>query len=276
MSAAPATGTASGWQARLELGFAPRGPRTALVHRQQRGPLAVQRPFYPEGDACHVYVLHPPGGVVGGDTLHIQVDLAAGAHALLTTPGATKFYASAGETARQVQSLHVADGATLEWLPQENIFFPGALASLQTRVELEGGARFIGWETQCLGRPVVDERFEQGLGDFRLHIQRNGDPLLLDRLTVIADRLQGAATLRGQPVTATLLATPAADGALAAVRALLQDVSEVGCTLMDGLLVVRYLGASTEQARTLFTAVWSALRPSVLGRAPCPPRIWFT
>ncbi len=113
MSTVAAEEVASGWRARLELGFAPRPGRTALVHRRQRGPLAVQRPFYPEDDVCHLYLLHPPGGVVGGDSLHIQADAGAGAHALVTTPGATKFYLSAGASAQQVQILRVAVGASL-------------------------------------------------------------------------------------------------------------------------------------------------------------------
>jgi urease accessory protein len=276
MSVEAATTTTTGWQAQLELGFAPRPGRTALVHRRQRGPLAVQRPFYPEGDACHLYLLHPPGGVVGGDSLHIRADVSAGAQALVTTPGATKFYLSAGDTAEQVQTLCVAQDASLEWLPQENIFFTGALARLKTRIELTDGARFIGWETQCLGRPVIGERFDSGRADFNLHIERDGRPLLLDRIMVTPERLDGAAGLRGCPVNATLVATPAAQTELEAVRALIADQPNTGATLLDDLLVLRYLGDSTEQCRKLFIKVWATIRPAVIGRAPCPPRIWST
>ena len=266
----------SGWQAQLELGFAPRPGRTALIHRKQRGPLAVQRPFYPEGETCHLYLLHPPGGVVGGDSLSIQAEVAEGAHALVTTPGATKFYLSAGDTASQIQSLSVANGASLEWLPQENIFFPGALTRLQTRIVLNQEARFIGWETQCLGRPVIDERFSSGQAHFQLHIERDGRPLLVDTLTVTPQKLDGASGLRGWPVNATLVATPVSQTELEQVRALINDVINVGATLLDDLLVVRYLGDSTEQCRKLFTRIWTAIRPAVIGRAACPPRIWST
>lgn len=268
--------TGSGWQAELQLGFAPRPGRTALVHRKQRGPLAVQRPFYPEGDACHLYLLHPPGGVVGGDSLDIRAEVTEGAHALVTTPGATKFYLSAGDTARQTQALRVDAGAGLEWLPQENIFFPGAIAELKTQIELTGGARFIGWETQCLGRPVIGERFDSGRADFRLDISRDGHPLLLERLAVAPERLGGAAGLRGAPVTATLIATPASQTELEQLRALTADRHDAGVTLLDDLLVLRYLGDSTEQCRKLFVQAWQAIRPAVIGRAPCPPRIWST
>ncbi len=266
----------TGWQAELELGFTPGPSRTALTHRRRRGPLAVQRPFYPERGVCHTYLLHPPGGVVGGDSLHIQANVSKGAHALVTTPGATKFYLSAGDTAQQVQILRVAADARLEWLPQENIFFPGAITRLETRIELAEGARFIGWEIHCLGRPVIDERFESGHAGFQLHIVRDGKPLLLERLAVTRERLDGTASLRGLPVNATLVATPAGQTELERVREVLREEPVAGVTLLDQLLVARYLGSSTEQCRNLFTQIWAAIRPAVVGCAPCPPRIWFT
>ncbi|HMV40203.1 MAG TPA: urease accessory protein UreD, partial [Plasticicumulans sp.] len=122
MTAALRSDVAGGWQARLELGFAPVAARTALVHSAHRGPLRVQRPFHPEADgSCHVYLLHPPGGVVGGDGLALDVQLAPGARALLTTPSASRFYRSAGARALQRQLLRVGAGARLDWLPQETI-----------------------------------------------------------------------------------------------------------------------------------------------------------
>ncbi len=276
MSYATAREVATGWPAQLELGFAPRLGRTALVHRKQRGPLAVQRPFYPEGETCHTYLLHPPGGVVGGDSLHIQCQVTDGAHALVTTPGATKFYLSAGATAEQNQSLHLTAGACLEWLPQENIFFPGAMTRLQTNIDLSEGARFIGWEINCLGLPVIGERFDNGQAEFRLNIESNKRPLLLERLTVTPEKLQAKAGLRGLPVNATLLATRAGTTELDQVRELVAETPSSGVTLIDDVLVVRYLGDSTEQCRNLFFKIWAAIRASVLGRPPCPPRIWST
>ena len=134
--------TKLGWKAALNLGFEKPQDKTVLANRSQSGPLTVQRPFYPEGDVCHLYILHPPGGVVGGDELHINVDLKKQASTLITTPGATKFYRSTrldegGKLSQQIQTLKVADNCALEWFPQENIFFNGTHTHLSTRVELE-------------------------------------------------------------------------------------------------------------------------------------------
>lgn len=227
---------------------------------------------------CHVYLLHPPGGVVGGDRLSIDVDVGLQARALITTPGATKFYRSAGAVAAQRQCLRVRAGASLEWFPQENILFPGADASLETEVDLEGDARLALWEIHCLGRPVIDEPFDGGRLDSRLAIRHDGRPLLMERLRLSGREGMRRAQLAGQPVTATLLLSGASEADRDAARALLPGQADgyTGVTRIEDLLVVRYLGRSTEHARCLFVAIWSSLRPATLGLAPTMPRIWST
>ena len=273
--AMPASGR-DGWEARLELGFEPRPQRTVLAHRRQRGPLAVQRSFHPEGDTCHLYLLHPPGGVAGGDSLDISVTTHPGTSALVTTPGATKFYTSIGPTALQKQRFSLRGGC-LEWLPQENIFFPGAAVELCTEIDLESDARYIGWEIHCLGRPVIAERFDRGAVMFSTALRRDGKPLLIERLVVDGEALSGKATLRDMPVIATLIATAADNGVIDAVRELpgMQSTA-AGVTLLQDVLVCRYLGDSTEEARKLFVAVWQAIRPLLTGKAAVAPRIWAT
>lgn len=269
----------AGWRAELALGFEPRPGRTLLARRRHRGPLTVQRPFYPEGEVCHVYLLHPPGGVVGGDHLAIDIHLAPGSNALVTTPGAAKFYRSAGPRARQSQRLRVEAGAALEWFPQENILFSGAHADLDTRIELAPEARFLGWDITCLGRPVVGERFDAGDGVLGLSLDSCGIPVLLDRLQVHGQAdLDRPAGLRGFPVNGTFIATGAGPEHLERARALALVPKDglAGVTLMDGILVARYLGHDAEAAKHLFVNIWQALRPGLLGRTACPPRIWAT
>ena len=278
MGAPPPAAGLDPWAAQLRLGFEVRGQQTLLAERYQRGPLAVQRPFYPEGGTCHCYLLHPPGGLVGGDQLDIDIGVAAGAQALLTTPGATKCYRSAGPFARQTQRLRVT--GTLEWLPQETILFPGALVKLGTRVELVAGARFIGWELLALGRPSIGEPFDRGEATQTLEVWADGRPLLIERLALepAAGARQAAAGLRGLPLSGTLLAWPADATDLEAARAALPGAAGDWCafSLIDGLLVGRYLGSQAEQARLSFVPVWRALRPRMLGREAVTPRIWAT
>lgn len=276
-----------GWQAELLLRFSARRTKTVLSERHQRGPLAVQRPFYPEGDACHAYVLHPPGGVVGGDQLTTQVSVDAEASALLTTPGATKFYRSNGQQAVQQQFFHVT--GTLEWLPQENIFFPKANSRLNTQINLDNCAAYIGWEIQCLGRPVIAERFVPGYLHFSTQLYRENKPLFIDHLHLRSQQdLRGTPGLRNYPVMATLLAIPAHDRALQATQqkalvaarhccgnlSLLKG--QAGVTLLNNVLIIRYLGDSTAEAHQLLRHSWQSIRPLITGRSATPPRIWNT
>lgn len=278
MGGAAALAMEQGWSAGLKLGFRPARGKTVLAHRERHGPLAVQRPFYPEGGICHVYLLHPPGGVVGGDRLQIDAGLAEGSHALVTTPGATKFYRSAGEVARQAQCLRLDDGSSLEWLPQENILFPGAQVAMQTRVDLSGDARLALWEIHCLGRPVIDEGFDQGSLDASLEVYRDGRPLLIERLRVDAGSRRRLSQLGGRAVTATAVFTHADDDCLRIARECIDalGIRIAGATRIGDLLVLRYLGDSTELARNLFTGIWRVLRERLLRRAVSTPRIWNT
>ena len=268
----------TGWEASIELGFSRRNERTVLAEKRQYGPLTVQRSFYPEGDVCHLYLLHPPGGIAGGDRLEVQVTTHLQSHALITTPGAAKFYRSIGPTAFQTQQFHLAGGC-LEWLPQENIFFPGARVDMLTEINLSDNANYIGWEIHCLGRPVIDERFGHGQLISKTAVKRDGVPMLIDRLVIDGEHsLDGKATLRGQPVTATLIASAAdcevRDAARDAIAA--SSSPDIGVTLVADILVCRYLGGSTEDARKRFIRIWQAIRPLLTQRPAVLPRIWAT
>lgn len=277
LKAAPA-----GWEARLELGFRARGGHTVLAHRRHVGPLQVQRAFYPGGErACHVYVLHPPGGVVGGDSLALCAQVERGAHALLTTPAAGKLYRSDGACARLSQELSVARDAWLEWLPQETIAFDGACAASATRVELSGTAGFIGWEILCLGRPAAGEVYARGAFTQRFEIRRDGAPLWWERNALSGETpaLHAPWGMAGKSVVATLVAVGCALQALAGLRERLnadRDGGEFSVSQLREVLVCRYLGDSVEQARAGFIEAWRLLRPALWGIEATPPRIWST
>ena len=274
-------GAGAVWRAELRLAYQRRGARTVLAERAHRGPLVVQRPLYPEGETvCHTILVHPPAGIAGGDRLRLTLELGASAHVLLTTPGAGKWYRSAGARGELVQRIRVAEGGVCEFLPQESIVYDGALGTLATEVELSGSAVFIGAEMICLGRTGAGERFTRGGLALRTRISRDGRPLWLERgvLEGGAALLDAAVGLDGAPVSATLLvAAPACDaGLLEAWRAIEPVAGRGAVTLLPGLLVARWLGPACEPGRTWLARLWGAARPAVAGRAMQVPRIWNT
>lgn len=271
----------AGWRASLALEFERRGDRTALSDRRHEGPLVVQKPLYPEGEAvCHAIVVHPPAGIAGGDELELTVSAGEGARALLTTPGAGKWYRSAGPWARQKLAFDLAPESCLEWLPQETIVFDGARAELGTSLRLAADARYIGWEILCLGRTGSGERFERGACMLRTLIERDNRPLWLERGRIdgASDLLRSPAGFAAQPVGGTLIAAaPRLDAALRdACRSIDPAQGRSSVTLLPDVLVARYLGASSEAAKRYFTSLWRLLRPALFGREAIAPRIWQT
>lgn len=265
------------WQARLELGFRRHGERTVLAHRRHTGPLVVQRPFYPEGPICHVYLVHPPGGIVGGDQVALQAEVEPGAHALLTTPAATRFY-RAGPHPRATLMQQLSVRGALEWLPQETILFDGARAHATTRVDVGADGRFVGWEITCLGRPANAETFRNGelRQDFLLY--RDGQPLLLDRMRLGGDSaaLGAGWGLGGAQAMGTMLMYPARGLDLSALRALTAADARHAVSVVDEVLVCRALAAEAPALKQLFSAMWLQLRESLLGCVAVAPRIWAT
>ncbi|MGZ8157813.1 MAG: urease accessory protein UreD [Methylobacter sp.] len=275
-SASPNTAQPQGWQAKLELGFEYKHGKTVLAHRRHIGPLTVQRPFYPEGDVCHVYVLHPPGGVVAGDCLTIAINAATDSAALVTTPAAGKFYRSDGKLARQQVALAVAAGASLELLPQETIIYEGAQVAADVRLELAAGARFIGWEILALGRPAANEGFTTGSVGMNWQIFRAGELFYRERLLIDAQAFAANWGLNGHSACGTLFACPATAVQLAAVQQLIGESSGRGVTLLDDMLICRALDIRADRLRDFFQQVWRLLRPDVVKRDACAPRIWAT
>lgn len=267
------------WKASLALEFSFENQKTTLTGKRHDGPLVVQKPLYPEGEAvCHAIVVHPPGGIAGGDELTLTASTGRKASVLLTTPGAAKWYRSAGAQARQ--SIAFGVQGLLEWLPQETIVFDGALAETAFAADLDAGAGLIGWDIVCLGRTGSGERFRRGRYRSAFQLRREGRLLWLER-----GRIDGGGTLlaspaglNGQPVFGTLFAS-FPDFEVKLLPALREEKpadGEGAVTLLPGVLLARYLGGSGEAARRYFTALWRILRPALAGRAAVEPRIWST
>jgi urease accessory protein len=266
------------WHAELELGYARFGDTTRPVLRRHLGPLRVQKHLYAEGpQVCQHIIVHPPGGIAGGDRLNINVDVAEGAWAQLTSPGAAKWYRANGPAYQQVE-LSVKTGATLEWLPQETIVFSAAQAELSTRIDLEGNARLFYWDVIALGRPASGERFELGHFQSALDIRRDGQLIWHERQRIVgADGLLDSPIgLDGQPVFATLLVTGEIDSELLEQCRSLPHAVRGDLTQLPGLLVARCLASEALLARGWLIDLWRLLRPAMLGREAVSPRIWST
>jgi urease accessory protein len=266
------------WHAELELGYARFGEATRPVMRRHLGPLRVQKHLYAEGpQVCQHIIVHPPGGIAGGDRLDLDISVGDHAWAQLTSPGAAKWYRAAGPAYQQLK-LRVAPGATLEWLPQETIVYSAAQAQLQTSIELSGNARLLYWDVVALGRPASAERFTQGHFQSRLDIRRDGRLLWHER-----QRIEGAdglldspIGLGGHPVFATLLITGDIEADLLQQCRELPGRVRGDLSQLPGLLVARCLAHEALHARQWLIDLWHLLRPAMLGREAIPPRIWAT
>jgi len=269
------------WRARLDLAFDRDGARTRLARRSHEGPLVVQKQLYPEGDdVCQCIVVHPPGGIAGGDHLRLTVDVARDARVQLTTPGAAKWYRADGRPSAQRLDFFVAAGAVLEWLPQPAILFDGIDARSGVRVRLARDSVYIAFDIVCLGRTASNERFERGTWRQRIDVERE-DALVWSERAVLhgGDALLFAGPgLNGAPVFGTFAAMAAniPDDLIAACRKPAPVRGDGSVTRLPQAIVGRYRGDSTEAAHAYFTALWTLVRPVLAGRAAVAPRIWST
>jgi urease accessory protein len=267
------------WRAELALDYRLRDGRTVLARRHS-GPLQVQKALYPEGEAlCHTLLVHPPGGIAGGDSLSIDVAVRPGAQALITTPGATRWYKANGRRASQHVRLRVQGG--VEWLPQEAIVFDCADVRSEVDVELDGDASMIGWDIVALGRTASGEAFTDGCFAQSIRLSQSGRLQWVERTRLAGgDALLGSPVgLAGNAVFGCLWAAgpECSDARLEAIRRRLPAEAAPITRLAPGLLLVRALGATVQAVRRALQAAWFELRPAVFdGRAAQPPRIWAT
>lgn len=270
------------WRASLSLAYARRGDATVPVLRRHHGPLRVQKHFHAEGPAvCQHILVHPPGGIAGGDELAIDIDVQSGAHVLLTSPGAAKWY-RADRDARMSLDMRVASGGVLEWLPQETLVFAGARPCIVNRIALEGDARLLFADVTAFGRPGSGERFADdaaGRWQQRGEIRRDSRLMWHEQSVLAApDRmLYSPAGLQGRSVLATLLwAGAPVPEALHAQCLEVPAPGPRGMSQLPDVWVARCLCDATEAAHAWLRALWALLRPVLLGRSACAPRIWAT
>lgn len=272
------------WQANLKLAYARHGARVVAQH-QHSGPLRILQSLYPEGDAiCHNVLVHPPGGLVGGDTLDIRIACEAHTHGLVTTPGATRFYRSEGPLALQTTHLRLAPDSRLEWLPLEALCYNDCNAENKLVMALEPGAELLGWDVTAFGLPNANLPYVQG--SFAQHIEVPGAWLERGRIEAADARLMDGPTgLAGARCMASLffvagvaLERQRKQRALDIARELIAGhalASSAGATSPHAqVIVVRALAPVVEPAMHLLRAVRNAWRQELWDLPLCNPRIW--
>lgn len=274
------------WEARLDLDFKASSGRSYLAKRLHLGPLVLQKTLHPEGPSiCHSVVIHPPGGVAGGDELTLNVTLNEGAKALLTTPGAGKWYKASGQFAKQHLQFDVKDNACVEWLPQENILFDASQVKFSSTVNLTPQATYAAWEILCLGRQAQHEEWLSGIMQQQVSIRRAGKLIWNEQALLKPEQstFKSMVGLKGNAVTGSFVIAAGAVPVevLDACRAIkpkltLDADAQYGVTALPEIFSARYVGQSSQCAKAYFEALWVCLRPWYAGRDVVRPRIWNT
>jgi urease accessory protein len=274
------------WHARLDLDYALEEGR-CVARFEHEGPLRILQSLYPQGPAvCHNVLVHPPGGLVGGDTLDLRIKVGAQAHGLITTPGATRFYRSTGEPAVQRTQIELEAGARLEWLPLEALCFAGCQAENRLGIRVAPGAELMGWDITALGLPQSGQPFASGR--FLQHIEVPGLWLERAQLDATDDKLMNSPlALAGQRCLSTMffvrgqaLDRSDREDWLEQTRACLTGqplAAHAGVSWPnDQVMVLRILSPLVEPAMLLMRQVWRVWRRCAWQMDAPPPRIWST
>lgn len=286
----------SQWLASLELqlGHSPYG--TQLTKTKRCGPLTIQKAFYPEGrDCAHLYLLHPPAGIVSGDELQVKIDVQQNAHTLVTTPGANRFYRartdlSIGDPKQtQITQINLEADAKCEHFPQETLVYNQANGVNNVEVKLQNSSVYCGWDITCLGLPSSSEDFSAGRFTQLNTLYRDDILIYHDKVLIEPESniQHHAAGLAGNTVFGTFLAYAPSDQISDTQRShLIEQLRKVvaqhdannliSITDIRQLLVMRYLGQQAHQCKDLFIELWKLVRPLYINKQGIQPRIWFT
>jgi len=268
------------WSATLNVEFSAKSVKTVPSSIKHFGPLRVQRPFYPENDGCcHLYLLHPPGGVAGGDVLEIDISSNDNANSLITTPGATKIYRSNTKSSIN-QHLRLGSNAVLEWMPQETILFNEAKTEINTRIDLLDSSQLFYWDILCFGMPVNNARFDSGQCRQSLQFWKNDIPLLIEKMDIEGDGdiLHSSWGMRNHYVNAIAVMTNNGAEVVKGIRESVNcnNSSLFAVTKKQNIVICRYLGDSVDEAKHYFIQAWEIWRQVELKKHAVSPRIWNT
>lgn len=270
------------WKAELELEYRLEDGRVRAMDRHH-GPLRVLKALpLPQGPGCEHVLVHPPGGLAGGDELRVRVRQAEGTRVRLTTPGATRLYRSTGAWALQEVDIEVACGALLEWLPLETLAYAGCRARSRVQARLQPGAMMVGWDVACLGLPASGDGWS--LGVFEQHLEVQGAWLERAELDAKDMRLRDSPLgLDGQPVWASMWCAAGSAWPESVRQSLVEvarqsDTSRLLAATSPGerVVVVRVLASRVEPVFEALRRVRRAWLPLLGHDCGGEPRVWAT
>ena len=275
------------WNARLDLHYS-RENITSQVKFEHVGPLRILRSLYPEGPGiCHNVLIHPPSGLVAGDSLDINIDARDNAHALITTPGATRFYKSTSDWATQTVDVQLRDSSKLEWLPLETLAYNGCRARNTCKFDLKDQSELIAWDITALGMPSANLPFQTGLIEQHFELKDHwldkgriraedlnllNSPLGLNAKKCLSTLVFASATQKNQEQINQLLEL--ARGVLLSEQEGMQTVQAGVTSPNPNIVVVRMLSDLVEPSMQLMRGIWLSWRSNVWGLESVMPRIW--
>ncbi|HMD66366.1 MAG TPA: urease accessory protein UreD [Stellaceae bacterium] len=257
---------------------------TRLAHLYQRDPLRVLFPAPAVGDPPVAVIVTTSGGLVAGDRLEIDVELAPGAAAHVTASAAEKVYRSTGRTTTIKQTLSIGPGAALEFLPPETILFDGARLRRETIIDLAPGSAFLGGDIVVFGRRARGERFASGFLREVWEVYRDRELVWGDALHLEDDVgriIDDPACFDGAAAFATMILSPPGGDA----RSLLESARVIqsaaattglraGATAIASLVIARWLAADAAALRRAYADLACYFRSAALGFPPRLPRVW--
>ena len=254
--------------------------KTVLKDLYQRDPVRILFPDNPPGELIIGVLTTTSGGLVGGDKIRIDIGVEQNSQSMIMAQAAEKIYRSTGRDCLIDVFISAEDGAWFEWLPQETILHQGARMRRTTNLKLAGTARVLAWEFLVFGRHAMGEKLTNGLVHDGWAVSMDGRPVWSDAfhidgaLSKVIDHPAGLGGARA--IASAVYAGPDAGDHLDLARELIKETENIrsAASLVNGILLVRWIGMDVFSLRKSFADFWKAFRNRVGGQPEQLPRLW--
>ena len=227
------------------------------------------------GSAAWVYAATYGGGLLGGDAIALDVNVGAGARALLSTQASTKVYRSDAPASQRLK-VHAGDDSLLVLLPDPVTPFASSHYTQEQHIDLAAGANLIAIDWMTAGRVSSGERWQFTSYASRTWLRRDGRVILHDATLLtpedgdVSSRLGrfnclAWAVVIGPAVRAASIHLAGALGEAPAPRR--ADLLISAAPLEDDGVLLRIAGTSAQQVGAVLKQHLNFV-PSLLGDDP--------